>query len=54
MDPKTVLQTFRKRLEIDGSKITGLKDHLNDFNGLAKKPLGYRYTIPQWIVKQVQ
>ena len=32
----------------------GLQNRVRDFNGLAQKPLCYRYTIPQWIIKQFQ
>jgi len=32
----------------------GLQNRVRDFNGLARKPLCYRYTIPQWIIKQFQ
>jgi len=32
----------------------GLQNGVRDFNGLAQKPLCYRYTIPHSIVKQFQ
>jgi hypothetical protein len=31
-----------------------LQNQVRDFNGLARKPLCYRYTIPQLIYEQIQ
>jgi hypothetical protein len=28
-----------------------LQNRVRDINGLAQNPIGYRYTIPQWIVE---
>ena len=31
-----------------------LQNQVRDFNGLARKPLCYRYTIPQQITELIQ
>lgn len=49
---------FCKRLRNAGKQPDqngmGLQNRVRDFNDLARKPLCYRYTIPQWIIKQFQ
>jgi hypothetical protein len=48
---RRVLQKSQKWPEKNAG---GLQNQVRDFNGLARNPIGYRYTIPQRISEQIQ
>ncbi len=51
---RRVLQTSQKCPETAGLKWRGLQNRVRDFKDLGRKPLCYRYAIPQWTVEQFQ
>jgi hypothetical protein len=41
------LRSGRKQPDQNGG---GLQNHFRKINGLAQNPIGYRYTIPQYLI----
>jgi hypothetical protein len=40
-------KSFRRVWKSTDGNRDALENHLNEFNSLARNPIGYRYTIPQ-------